>query len=182
MAKMFLRGINFSCSLIVVSMLAAVFTIFNATRNLPPRNNLPPWAANTKTWPQVALLVIACVSLLMSIVIFYAYWKGGHRRAEKVAVYYTTFAVVFFIFSIIMWGIGAGILNQSKTQGNGQDMWGWACKDNKRRELFKDDVAYALSCRLQVSHDQTILRSDGTNRASRTGPSSAASSRSSSRR
>ncbi|KAF2842781.1 hypothetical protein M501DRAFT_925605 [Patellaria atrata CBS 101060] len=149
MAKMVLRGVNFSCSLIVLAMLATVFTIFNATRNLPPRNNLPPWAKNTQTWPQITLLVIACISLAMSIVVFYAYFKGGHRRAEKVALYYTVFAVAFFIFSIVMWGIGAGILNQSKAQGNGQDLWGWSCKDNKRRKLFEDDVSYALMCRLQ---------------------------------
>jgi hypothetical protein len=31
-------------------------------------------------------------------------------------------------------------------------MWGWACKDNKRRELFKDDVSYELVCRLQVRY------------------------------
>jgi hypothetical protein len=146
---MALRGVNFACSLIVLSMLATVFSIFNATKHLPARNNLPPWAAGTKTWPQITLLVIACISLGMSIIIIAAYFRGGHKRAEKVAVYYTTFAVAFFIFSIIMWGIGAGILNQSKANGNGQDLWGWSCKDNKRRALFADDVSYALVCRLQ---------------------------------
>ena len=132
-------------------MLAATFTIFNATKALPARNNLPPWAPNTPLWPQITLLVIAGISLFMSVVILYAYWRGGHRRAEKVAVYYTTFAVVFFVFSIVMWGVGAGILNQSKASGGGQDIWGWSCKDNKRRQLFQDDVSYSLVCRLQVS-------------------------------
>lgn len=87
----------------------------------------------------------------MSIVVIIAYSRGGHRRAEKVAAYYTVFAVGFFIFSIIMWAIGAGILNQSKSQGKGKDMWGWSCVDNKRRHLFENDVSYALVCRLQVS-------------------------------
>jgi len=149
MAKVFLRGVNFSCSLIVVSMLAAVFMIFNATKHLPPRNNLPAWSPNTPIWPQIILLVIASMSLLMCIVIFWAYFRGGHRRAEKVAVYYTTFAIAFFVFSIIMWGVGAAVLNQSKVNGNGQDIWGWSCKDNKRRTTFEDDVPYALVCRLQ---------------------------------
>ncbi|KAF2419020.1 hypothetical protein EJ08DRAFT_673349 [Tothia fuscella] len=148
-AKMFLRGVNFSCSLIVLSMLATVFAIFNATRAIPKRNNLPAWAEGTSTWPQITLLVIACISLFMCIVIFYGYWRGGHRRAEKVAAYYTTFAVIFFVFSIVMWGVGAAILSQSKTHGKGQDLWGWSCKDNKRRALFQDDVSYALVCRLQ---------------------------------
>jgi predicted permease len=149
-AKFFLRGINFACSLIVLSMLSTTFSIFNATRALPPRNNLPPWASSTKTWPQILLLCIACVSLFMAIIIFWGYLRGGHRRAEKVAVYYTTFAVFFFVFSIVMWGVGAAVLNQSRVNGNGQDIWGWSCKDNTRRALFQNDIGYALICRLQV--------------------------------
>ncbi|PSN64824.1 hypothetical protein BS50DRAFT_589292 [Corynespora cassiicola Philippines] len=148
-AKIFLRGINFACSLIVLAMLATAFSIFNATKNLAPRNNLPPWAQNTRIWPQVTLLTIACVSLVMSIFVLIAYARKGHRRAEKVAAYYTIFAVAFFVFSIIMWAVGAAIFNQSKAQGNGKDMWGWSCVDNKRRHLFEDDIAYGLVCRLQ---------------------------------
>ncbi len=151
MAKMMLRGVNFSCSLIVLSMLATTFSIFNATKHLPPRSNLPPWASGTSTWPQIVLLCISCVSLAMSMTIIWAYWRGGHKRAEKAAVYYTVFAVTFFAFSIIMWGVGAGILNGSKANGNGQDVWGWSCNNNKRSQLFHNDISYALVCRLQVS-------------------------------
>ena len=168
MAKFVLRGVNFSCSLIVISMLAAVFTIFNATKALPPRNGLPAWAPNSKTWPQITLLVIACISLAMCVIIFYGYWRGGHRRAEKVAVYYTTFAVGFFIFSIVMWGIGAAVLNQSKANGDGKDLWGWSCKDNTRKALFQDDVSYDLACRLQVRCLSTYVV-DISNKIHRTG-------------
>lgn len=132
-------------------MLATAFSIFNATKTLAPRNGLPAWAANTRIWPQVLLLSIACISLAMSVFVLIAYGRGGHHRAEKVAAYYTVFAVGFFVFSIIMWAIGAAVLNQSKAQGKGKDMWGWSCVDNKRRHLFEDDVSYALVCRLQVS-------------------------------
>jgi hypothetical protein len=149
MAKMLLRGVNFSCSLIVIAMLSATFTIFNATKALPPRNSFPPWAVGQVIWPQVTLLSIAAFSLLMSLVIFYGYWKGGHRRAEKAAVYYTAFAVAFFVFSIVLWGIGAGLLQGSRQNSDGQDMWGWACKDNSRRTLFENEVDYELICRLQ---------------------------------
>ncbi|KAF2098616.1 hypothetical protein NA57DRAFT_66007 [Rhizodiscina lignyota] len=148
-AKMFLRGVNFSCSLIVLSMLSATFSIFNATKSLPSRNGLPAWAPQGPVWPQVTLISIASVSLAMSIFIFIAYFRGGHKRAEKAAVYYTTFAIAFFIFSIVMWGVGAAILNQSKQNNNGNDIWGWSCKDNTRKQLFQDDVSYALVCRLQ---------------------------------
>lgn len=150
MAKMALRGVNFSCSLIVLSMLSATFSIFNASKNLPVRGSFPPWAPQQKIWPQVTLLVIACISLAMSIVIILAYWRGGHRRAEKAAVYYTVFAIGFFIFSIVMWAVGAAILNQSHKTGKEKDMWGWSCKDGKRKSVFEEDVDYALICRLQV--------------------------------
>ncbi len=157
MAKIVLRGVSFSCSLIVLSMLAATFAIFNATKRLAPRNNLPPWAAKSIIWPQITLLVIASISLLLSILVICAYMRKGHRRAEKVAVYYNIVAVTFFAASIIMWAIGAGILNHSKETSNGNDVWGWACKDNRRKHLFQDDVNYSLVCRLQVSFEIASL-------------------------
>ncbi|KAB8337041.1 hypothetical protein FH972_021345 [Carpinus fangiana] len=149
MAKMFLRFTNFSCSLIVVSMLAATFTIFNATKTIPPRNNLPAWSKTTISWPQITVLCIACISLLASIIVFWAYWKGGHRRAEKAAVYYSAFAVVFFVISIVMWAIGAAVLQQSRNSSGGNDIWSWSCKDNERKQLFQGDVEYDVVCRMQ---------------------------------
>ena len=181
MAKFFLRGVNFSCSLIVLSMLSTTFQIFNATKQLPPRNNLPVWAQGQQIWPQITLLCISCVSLAICICIFWSYWRGGHNRAKKTAVYYTTFAIGFFIFSTVMWILGAAILHSSKANGNGQDMWGWACNDNKRRTLFQDEVHYALVCRLQVRSATIISTPNFANIPHRTGPSSALSSKSSSR-
>ncbi|KAF1815884.1 hypothetical protein P152DRAFT_200639 [Eremomyces bilateralis CBS 781.70] len=148
LAKILLRGVNFSCSLIVVAMLVAVFSIFRSTRNIASRNGLPPWAPNTPLWPQITILVIASISLFLAVVVLWANCRHGHRRAEKVAVYYTTFAVFFFVFSIVMWGVGAAILQSSKNGQGGSDMWGWACKDNRRKELFQDDINYGLVCRL----------------------------------
>ncbi|KAI9817725.1 MAG: hypothetical protein M1826_001481 [Phylliscum demangeonii] len=151
LAKMVLRGVNFSCSLIVLSMLSSTFAIFNSTKRLPPRNTLPPWASGTAVWPQITLLVIACLSLFFSVCIMYAHCRGRRRRAEKTAVYYNMFAVCFFAFSVIMWAIGAGLLQSSRQNGGGNDLWGWSCKDNRRKQLFADDVKYALVCQLQVS-------------------------------
>ena len=148
---MALRGTNFSCSLIVLSMLSTTFSIFNASKGIPSRGNLPSWAQGQQKWPQITLLVIACVSLAFSLGVFYAYYRGGHKRAEKAAVYYTVFAIAFFLFNVVMWAIGAAVLSESKRQGNGQDMWGWSCKDGKRKTLFQQDVDYELICRLQVS-------------------------------
>jgi uncharacterized membrane protein len=162
-------------------MVATAFAIFNATKHLPARNSLPAWANNTKVWPQVLVLSIACVSLLMSVIVMIAYARGGHHRAEKVAAYYTVFAVGFFIFSIIMWAVGAAVLNQSKAQNNNKDMWGWSCVDNKRRHLFEEDVSYALVCRLQVSTFPYLSLRIKSNNDNRIGHSFAALSRSSSK-
>ena len=131
-------------------MLSTTFSIFNASRAIPPRNGLPPWAQGTVKWPAITLLVISCVSLVASVIVFYGYFRGGHRRAEKVAVYYTTFAVGFFLFSIVMWGIGAGVLQQGRAHSGGSDIWGWSCKENPRKDIFQNEVNYDLVCRLQV--------------------------------
>jgi len=144
-----MRGVNFSCSLIVLAMLASVFNIFIATKDLPSRGSFSAWAPGQKIWPQVTLLVIAVISLVASVIVIIAYWKGNKKRAEKAQLYYTTFAVVFFTFSIVMWGIGAGILQGSKQNSGGKDMWSWSCVDNTRKELFQNDVNYNLICRLQ---------------------------------
>lgn len=160
-AKLILRGVNFSCSLIVLSMLSVTFSIFNATKSLPARNNLPAWADGTKTWPQLVVLVTSCVSLALCIIVLFNYWRGGHHRAEKVAVYYTLFAVAFFIFSIVMWGIAAGILQGARNTGNNKDIWGWSCVDNQRRQLFQQEVNYALVCRMQVREYSQLLKLSG---------------------
>ena len=151
LAKIVLRGVNFSCSLIVLAMVATAFVIFNRTRGLAKRNDLDPWAPQTILWPHITLLVIACISLVLSIVVICAYMRGGHRRAEKAAVYYTVFAVGFFAFSIVMWAVGAGVLNGTKNNSGNKDMWGWSCVNNRRKQLFQDDINYDLVCRLLVS-------------------------------
>lgn len=149
MAKFALRGVNFSCSLIILSMISSSLAIFNATRKLPAMSGMPAWAQNTNSWPQKVVLACACVSLLVCITVFIGYCRGGHRRAEKVGVYYTLFAVGWFIFSMIMWAAAAGILQFTRNNSNNQDIWGWACVQNRRAEVFSQKVDYALICRLQ---------------------------------
>ncbi|KAJ6078733.1 hypothetical protein N7467_008486 [Penicillium canescens] len=148
-AKVFLRFVSFGCSLIVLSLLAVTLTVFNATKSLPTRNNLPAWAAGTNPWAQYLLLGMACVSLVACLIVFWAYRKGGHKRAEKAAVYYTSFSIAFFAFNLIMWIVGAAIYQHSKATGDHKDMWGWSCAQNTREELYHNSVDYALLCRLQ---------------------------------
>ncbi|KAK6864440.1 hypothetical protein PG995_000968 [Apiospora arundinis] len=148
-AKFALRGVNFSCSLIILSMLTSSFAIFNATKALPAQNGLPPWAENTNSWPQKVVLAAACLNLSICVLIFVGYCRGGHHRAEKVGVYYTLFAVGWFIFNMIIWAIAAGVLQFTRNNSGNKDMWGWACVENHRSEVFSDKVDYALVCRLQ---------------------------------
>lgn len=136
----------------MLSILAVTLTVFNATKSLPLRSSVPAWAEGTNPWAQYLLLAMACVSLFACLIVFWAYWKGGHRRAEKTAIYYTAFSIGFFFFSLIMWIVGAAIYQHSKASGGGNDMWGWSCKHNAREQIYHDVVDYALLCRLQVSH------------------------------
>lgn len=148
-AKVFLRFVNFGCSLIVLALLGTTLTIFNATKTIPARNSLPAWAEGTNPWAQYLLLGMSCLSLFACVLVFWGYWKGGHRRAEKTAIYYTTFSICFFFFSFVMWVVGAAIYQHSKTSGNGKDMWGWSCAQNTREQIYHNTVDYALLCRLQ---------------------------------
>lgn len=148
MVKLLLRGVNFTCSLTVLAMTSTALHIFFATQHLPAENNLPAWATGTQTWPQYVVLATSCVSLVLCLMIFYSYWRHGHRGAEKAAVYHTIFAAGIFIFSMAMWGIAAGILQGSRNHN--RYIWGWSCVDNKRRELLSEKIDYALVCKLQV--------------------------------
>ncbi|KAM5351640.1 hypothetical protein ACJ41O_004363 [Fusarium nematophilum] len=149
MAKFALRGVNFSCSLIILSMLSASFAIFNATKALPDQSRMPSWAKDTNNWPQKLVLGMACVSLTACIIVFVAYCRGGHRRAEKVGTYYTLFAIGWFILALILWVVTAILFQNSRNNSNNKDMWGWSCVSNTRSEVFGEKVDYALICRLQ---------------------------------
>jgi hypothetical protein len=153
MAKMLLRGVNFSCSLIALAMTSTALHIFFATQHLPAENNLPAWATGTQTWPQYVVLATSCVSLGLCVMVFYLYWRHGHRGAEKMTVYHTIFAAGVFLFGVVMWGIAAGILQASKNQ----DIWGWSCVDSKRREVFSEKIDYALVCKLEVCPLQSMF-------------------------
>ncbi|KAG6009497.1 hypothetical protein E4U21_002133 [Claviceps maximensis] len=151
MAKFALRGVNFGCSLIILSMLSASFSIFNSTKSLAAASKFTPWAPNTQdsAWPQKLTLSMACLSLFACILVFFAYCRGGHKRATKVNTYYTMFGIGWFILSMLLWIITAIIFQRSRDKGNNKDMWGWACANNQRAEIYSDKVDYVLVCRLQ---------------------------------
>ena len=132
MAKFALRGVNFSCSLIVIAMLSTTFSIFNATKALPARGSFQSWPTNAISWPQILVLTMAIISLLATIGVFLAYFRGGHRRAEKVATYYTLFAIGWFIVSMILWAVTAAIYQHSR--------------DNSNSKLTSCHVGIASSC------------------------------------
>lgn len=158
-------------------------TVFRATKSIPTRSSLPPWAEGTNPWAQYMLLGMACVSLFACLIVFWAYWKGGHKRAEKTAIYYTVFSIFFFVFSLIMWIVGAAVYQHSKSSGNNKDMWGWSCAQNTREEIYSNTIDYALLCRLQVNPllPPRVHKPWKANKQRRTGVLSAPSSKSSSR-
>ncbi|KAG5926426.1 hypothetical protein E4U42_003343, partial [Claviceps africana] len=151
MAKFALRGVNFSCSLIILSMLSTSFAIFNSTKSLAAASKFTPWAPNTQqtAWPQKLTLSMACLSLFVCILVFCGYCRGGHKRATKVNTYYTMFGIGWFVLSMLLWIITAVIFQHSRDNGSNKDMWGWACVNNQRAEIYSDKVDYVLVCRLQ---------------------------------
>ncbi|KAJ5806229.1 uncharacterized protein N7503_003831 [Penicillium pulvis] len=149
LAKIFLRFINFGCSLIVLAMLAVTLRTFMATRNLPERNSAFAWNVGTNPWAQWLMLGLACFSLFACMIVFWGYFKGGHKRAEKLAIYYSTISVIYFTFSFVMWIVSAAIYEHSKATGDSKDLWGWACAQNTREQIYSDVIDYALLCRLQ---------------------------------
>lgn len=151
MAKFALRGVNFSCSLIVLAMLSSTLTIFNTTKELTAKNGLPAWAIGTSVVPQYLILASSCLSLFICIMVFVGYARGGHKRAAKVGVYYTLFACGWFVVSMVIWLVSLAVLQNERATANGQDLWGWSCNNNLRHALFSQQVDYSLVCRLQVS-------------------------------
>lgn len=152
MAKIFLRFVSFGCSIVILAILATTLTIFHATKNLPSRSGFTAWAVPTNPWPQYLLLATACLSLISCLAVFWTWKKHGHKRAEKVAVYYSIFSVSFFGFTLILWVVVSAIYQHSKSNGDNKDLWGWSCvKGNQRSIIFQSEVDYPLLCRLQVS-------------------------------
>lgn len=149
MAKFALRGVSFSCSLIILAMMSSAFAIFNSTKALPNQSGKPSWAEGTATWPQKLVLAMACVSLFACVLVFLAYCRGGHRKAEKVSTYYTMFAIGWFILSMILWAVTAALFQHTRSNTGNKDMWGWSCVDNTRADIYSDKIDYALVCRLQ---------------------------------
>src|SRR5690606_37480657 len=125
-------------------MLSASFAIFNATKALANQSGMPPWAPKTDTWPQKLVLAMASVSLAAGMLVFIAYCRGGHRKAEKVATYYTMFAIGWFIVSMILWAVTAALFQNSRSNSGNKDMWGWSCVENKRSQVYSEKVDYAL--------------------------------------
>lgn len=50
---------------------------------------------------------------------------------------------------MLLWVITAVVFQHSKNNSNNKDMWGWACTNNQRSEIYQDKIDYALVCRLQ---------------------------------
>ncbi|KAI6365118.1 hypothetical protein MCOR25_005511 [Pyricularia grisea] len=153
-AKFGLRGVGFSCSLIIIAMISTTFTVFNATKTLPRQNGLSAWSATTNPWPQILILSVSCVSVLVCVWTFWSYCRGGHQKAEKTGIYHNILALGGFGLGMALWVTSAVSFQHQRNSSNNQDLWGWSCVQNGRSELFKESVDYALLCRLQ---DWTVI-------------------------
>jgi len=83
----------------------------------------------------------------MAIIVLISYWRGGHKKAEKAAIWFTATSIFGFVFMIILWAVIAGIITNAKKSSQGHDLWAWACNNNERKQLFQDSVNYDLVCK-----------------------------------
>ncbi|EHA58486.1 hypothetical protein MGG_08664 [Pyricularia oryzae 70-15] len=63
MAKFRLRGVSFSCSLIVVAVMSTVLTMFDAAK--------------------ILILTVSCLSVVICMFIFWPYCRGGYRKRNS---------------------------------------------------------------------------------------------------
>ncbi|KAI7909506.1 hypothetical protein M9X92_011599 [Pyricularia oryzae] len=131
MAKFRLRGVSFSCSLIVVAVMFTVLTMFDAAKVHQGASHAQQHAR------LILILTVSCLSVVICMFIFWPYCRGGYRKVEKVAVYHTLLTIGGFIVRI---GLDSDCCffptsaQQQRQQGH----------------TFEDDVDYSLLCRLQV--------------------------------
>ncbi|KAJ5472061.1 hypothetical protein N7539_008630 [Penicillium diatomitis] len=88
-------------------------------------------------------------SLSTCLTVFWGYWKGAHRQAEKITIYDTIFSIGFFAFHFIMWIIATSIDPNNKVTSNGEDIWDWFCTANTWKQLLSHTISCTRLCRLQ---------------------------------
>ena len=102
----------------------------------------------TKTWPSIVLLCVACISTILSIstrwtsfsltlVILLSYLKSV-KWANRFAVAHGTLSISTALFLLVFWAISVGLFN-IHDKSSTPDLWSWSCH-------HKDDTGnYPLS-------------------------------------
>lgn len=144
------RLLAFSCSGVVIGLSATAFHIFLRTKDKPPIQGFAPWPEHTILWPPILVLTVATLSMITSTAIMAAYFFGGHKKAERIAITSTIVTALAWVAGICIWATSGGAMQSAKSRSRGMDFWGWACsKNNQRYEIWNDWVDYDLVCELQ---------------------------------
>jgi hypothetical protein len=136
---------------VVIGLSATAFHIFLRTKDKPPIQGFAPWPEHTILWPPILVLTVATLSMITSTAIMAAYFFGGHKKAERIAITSTIVTALAWVAGICIWATSGGAMQSAKSRSRGMDFWGWACsKNNQRYEIWNDWVDYDLVCELQV--------------------------------
>lgn len=134
----------------MIGLSITAFVLFTTTKDLEPIAGFNPWAEPTTLWPQILILIVACISFIASAIVIVGYLRHGHRGAESIS-YVTTIAMVFgWAVWLAIWIAAGASLQRVRATGNRRDLWGWACaKHTPRYQVFHSKVDYDLMCRIQ---------------------------------
>lgn len=87
------------------------------------------WAHDTIAWYTYMYTAVSAVSLLLNLVVLFAYLRGGFRGGNRAAVYDSAWTWSILAVHVVVWVVSAGIYRYGKEPVNGKfrDLWGWTC-------------------------------------------------------
>ncbi|KAK7192999.1 hypothetical protein DPSP01_005210 [Paraphaeosphaeria sporulosa] len=109
------------------------------------------WAKDSKVWPTWMYFLIAAISVVLNIVIIFAY-KFGIDKANKAATVATTFNWFVMLGNLAVWCVAASLYRTEKDKdGKSNDLWGWTCSPLAReiQKEFAHEVDFDKFCNVQ---------------------------------
>jgi hypothetical protein len=172
-AGSFIQDYTSYISVIVISLLAVNFSgmsfdmtlivVFNRTQFWPDPDGDDEtiWGSRgqTKLWPSIVLLCVACVSTFLSIgtlssnstnsVILLSYLVSV-RWANRLAGMHSALSIAASIFLLIAWGVSVGFFNAHDHNENESDMWSWSCQTKGSDGTSYGGINWGQFCLEQV--------------------------------
>jgi hypothetical protein len=99
--------------------------------------------------PQAILLAVSSISLALSLSIVWAYFQGGHTRAERCAGWRSVTGCGLIVLNVVGWALGGGFFLFSDKHMKQGSLWSATCYPSKNEKEI-NGVDMGILCRLQV--------------------------------